>query len=304
VSGETEKCPPADRELADLKAAPAGAEGSDEQERRTESPLLSVRHLTKTYGAVRALDDVSLDVFENEVLGVVGDNGAGKSTFISLLAGYVHPSGGELFFRGRQVHVTSPATSRQQLGIEVIYQDLALASDLTVWQNLYLGQELHRHHILLDRPAMRAQSNKILVSLGTKIHADDPVEALSGGERQLVAVARALLFDRDILLMDEPTAAVSAAKADDVLRLIEKLKERGKTVVLISHRLEDVLRVCDRVVVFVTGRLAYVRSTIGLDVGSLAHMMFQRTIGQADDAAAGSGASADTTRAEGPVDVR
>lgn len=254
-----------------------------EQERRTESPLLSVRHLGKTYGAVRALDDVSLDVFENEVLGVVGDNGAGKSTFISLLAGYVRPSGGEMFLRGQRVHVTSPAASRQQLGIEVIYQDLALASDLTVWENLYLGQELHRYRILLDRTAMRARSNELLVSLGTKIHAGDLIEALSGGERQLVAVARALLFDRDILLMDEPTAAVSAAKADDVLRLIEELKGRGKTVVLISHRLEDVLRVCDRVAVFVTGRLAHVESTAGLDVGSLAHLMFQRTVASTDD---------------------
>jgi simple sugar transport system ATP-binding protein len=146
--------------------------------------------------------------------------------------------------------------------------------------------------------------NKILVSLSTKIHANDPVEALSGGERQLVAVARALLFDRDILLMDEPTAAVSAAKADDVLRLIEELKERGKTVVLISHRLEDVLGVCDRVVVFVTGRLAYVRSIVGLDIGSLAHMMFQRTNGQAEGGAPNSRASADATRTERPVDVR
>ena len=241
---------------------------------RTESVLLSVRHLTKTYGAVRAVDDVSLDVVDNEVLGIVGDNGAGKSTFISLLIGAEPMTTGETYFRGRRVHVSSPAVSRRELDIEVIFQDLAMAPDLTVWENLYLGQELHRHRILLDRKTMRLRSDAVLQSLDTKIHATDLVSSLSGGERQLTAVARALLFDRSILFMDEPTAAVSAAKADDVLRLIEDLRRRGKTILLISHRLEDVLRVCDRVAIFVNGRLPYVKRAADLDVAGLAHLMF------------------------------
>lgn len=162
--------------------------------------------------------------------------------------------------------------------MEVIFQDLALAPDLTVWENLYLGQELHHHRFFIDRPTMRARADVVLQSLGTKIRSTDLVSALSGGERQLVAVARALLFDRDILLMDEPTAAVSAAKAEDVLRLIEELQKRGKTIILISHRLEDVLRVCDRVAIFVNGRLAYVEPTAALDVGKLAHLMFPTQI--------------------------
>jgi ABC-type sugar transport system ATPase subunit len=250
------------------------------EEVRTESPLLSVRHLTKSYGAVRAVDDVTLDVLEHEVLGIVGDNGAGKSTFISLLIGAEHADSGEIYFHGQSVHVSSPTVSRQALGIEVIFQDLALAPDLTVWENLYLGQELHHHRFFLDRATMRARSDSVLQSLGTKIRATDLVNALSGGERQLTAVARALLFDRDILLMDEPTAAVSAAKAEDVLQLIEKLKSRGKTIVLISHRLEDVLRVCGRVAIFVNGRLVYVKPASELDVGKLAHLMFETKIGE------------------------
>jgi len=245
---------------------------------RTEGPVLSVRHLTKSYGAVRAVDDVTLDVFENEVLGIVGDNGAGKSTFISLLMGAEHQDSGDVYFRGKKVHISSPIVSRQELGIEVIFQDLALAPDLTVWENVYLGQELHHHLIFLDRPKMRARTDDVLRSLGTHIKATDIVSSLSGGERQLAAVARAVLFDRPILLMDEPTAAVSAAKAEDVLVLIEHLKSRGKTVVLVSHRLEDVIRVCDRIAVFVNSRLGYIVPAAEVDIGRLAHLMFETKV--------------------------
>lgn len=242
------------------------------------SALLSVRHLTKSYGPVRAVDDVSLDVFENEIIGIVGDNGAGKSTFISCLIGYDHSDAGEVYFRGERVNLSSPAVARKALGVEVIFQDLALAPDLTVWQNLYLGQELRRGRFFLDRATMRSRSDAVLQSLGTKIRATDFVGALSGGERQMTAVARALLFDRDILFMDEPTAAVSAEKAEDVLNLIMTLKARGKTILLISHRLEDVLRVSDRIAIFVNGQLPYVEPASELDVEKLAHLMFQTNI--------------------------
>lgn len=248
---------------------------------RTESVVLSVRHLTKTYGAVRAVDDVSLDLLENEVLGIVGDNGAGKSTFLSLLNGAEHADSGEIRFRGRIVHVSSPIVSREALDMEMIYQDLALVPDLTVWENMYLGQELRRHGLFLDRATMRARATSVLQSLGTKIRATELVGALSGGERQLVAVARALLFNRDIVLMDEPTAAVSAAKAEDVLQLIEQLQSQGKTIILISHRLEDVLRVCDRIAVFVNGHLAHLRAASELNLVGLAQLMFETKIKEA-----------------------
>lgn len=236
--------------------------------------MLSVRHLTKSFGPVVALDDVTLDVTLNEVLGVVGDNGAGKSTFLSLLTGYLQPDSGELWYRGRKVVVSSPSLSRRELSMEMIYQDPAVAPDLTVWQNLFLGQEARKARFFLDSASMRRRTTEVLESMDTKIRATDLVSALSGGERQLVAVARALLFDREVILMDEPTAAVSAAKAEYVLRLVESLRSDGKTVLLISHRLEDVLRVCDRVAVFVTGRLAHLLPTGGLDVSGLAHLMF------------------------------
>lgn len=277
----TEPPGPLEPIAAEAPAVISGTQaGQAEQavEVRTEGPVLSVRHLTKSYGAVRAVDDVTLDVFENEVLGIVGDNGAGKSTFISLLMGAEHQDSGDVYFRGKKVHISSPIVSRQELGIEVIFQDLALAPDLTVWENAYLGQELHHHLIFLDRPKMRARTDDVLRSLGTHIKATDIVSSLSGGERQLAAVARAVLFDRPILLMDEPTAAVSAAKAEDVLVLIEHLKSRGKTVVLVSHRLEDVIRVCDRIAVFVNSRLGYIVPAAEVDIGRLAHLMFETKV--------------------------
>lgn len=241
----------------------------------TESiPVLSARRIVKRFGAVTALDDVTLDIYQNEVLGIVGDNGAGKSTFLSLLSGYHHPDSGEFYYRGRRVRITSPARSRRELGIEMVYQDLAMAPDLTVWQNLYLGEERRRWRVLLDRSGMRAQARDVLQRMNTKIAPGDLVSELSGGERQVVAVARGVLFDRDIILLDEPTAAVSAAKADDVLDSIRSLHAHGKTVILISHRLEDVLAVCTRIAVFVTGRLAHLVDNDGVAVEDLIHLMF------------------------------
>jgi ABC-type sugar transport system ATPase subunit len=244
------------------------------------TPVLSSRRIVKRFGAVTAIDDVTLDIYQNEVLGIVGDNGAGKSTFLSLLSGYHHPDSGEFYYRGRRVRITSPARSRRELGIEMVYQDLAMAPDLTVWQNLYLGEERRRWRVLLDRSAMRTQARDVLQRMNTKITPDDVVSELSGGERQVVAVARGVLFDRDIILLDEPTAAVSAAKADDVLDTIRNLHANGKTVILISHRLEDVLAVCTRIAVFVTGRLAHLVDNDGLAVEDLIHLMFGARTGR------------------------
>jgi ABC-type sugar transport system ATPase subunit len=244
------------------------------------TPVLSARRIVKRFGAVTAIDDVTLDIYQNEVLGIVGDNGAGKSTFLSLLSGYHHPDSGEFYYRGRRVRITSPARSRRELGIEMVYQDLAMAPDLTVWQNLYLGEERRRWRVLLDRSAMRTKARDVLQRMNTKITPDDVVSELSGGERQVVAVARGVLFDRDIILLDEPTAAVSAAKADDVLDTIRNLHANGKTVILISHRLEDVLAVCTRIAVFVTGRLAHLVDNDGLAVEDLIHLMFGARTGR------------------------
>lgn len=244
------------------------------------SPVLSAHRIVKRFGPVTAIDDVTLDIYENEVLGIVGDNGAGKSTFLSLLSGYHHPDSGQFYYRGKPVRITSPARSRRELGIEMVYQDLAMAPDLAVWQNLYLGEEKKRWGVLLDRSGMRAQAREVLQRMHTKITPDDLVGELSGGERQIVAVARGVLFDRDVILLDEPTAAVSAAKAGEVLGTIRDLHAHGKTVILISHRLEDVLAVCTRIAVFVTGRLAHVVDNDGLTIEDLFHLMFGTRAGQ------------------------
>lgn len=246
-----------------------------------QPPVLSVRRLVKRFGAVTAIDDVTLDIYPGEVLGIVGDNGAGKSTFLSLLSGYHHPDSGEFRYRGRPVRITSPAQSRRDLGIEMVYQDLAMSPDLTVWQNLFLGEERKRWRLFLDRGGMRSQAREVLENMRTKIRPDDLASDLSGGERQLVAVARGLLFNRDIILLDEPTAAVSIAKANDVLDTIRDLHAHGKTVILISHRLEDVLAVCTRIAVFMTGRLEHVVPNEGLTVADLIHLMFGSRAGRA-----------------------
>jgi ABC-type sugar transport system ATPase subunit len=243
----------------------------------TDAPLLAAHGILKRFGNVTALRGVDLEIRENDVLGIVGDNGAGKSTFLALLTGYHHPDAGELRYRGRPVRPSSPAQTRRRLGIEMVYQDLAVAPDLTVWENMFLGEELKRLGAVLNRGAMRKRAAEVLAEMNTKINPSWLVSELSGGERQLVAIARGLLFDRDIILLDEPTAAVSVAKATDVLQTIRDLHGRGKTVVLISHRLEDVLAVCTRVAVFVGGRVEHDVAADGLAMGDLIHMMFGRT---------------------------
>lgn len=240
----------------------------------TAEPLLSARSLVKTFGPVRAVDGVSLDVYRREVLGIIGDNGAGKSTFLSLLTGFHHPDSGRILYRGQQVTVGSPRVARNALKIEMIYQKLELAPDLTVAENLFLGEEVRRFGIFADRRFMRRRSAEVLRGLNLKISPDDILGELSGGEQQAVAIGRALLFDRQIVIMDEPTAAISVQKVQDVLALIEGLRAAGKSVLMVSHRLEDLLAVCDRIAVFYHGTIRRVMANQGLSVADLVHAMF------------------------------
>ncbi len=238
------------------------------------APLLSARSLVKTFGPVRAVDGVSLDVYPQEVVGIIGDNGAGKSTFLSLLTGFHHPDSGQIVYRGRQVAVASPRIARNALKIEMIYQKLELAPDLTVWENLFLGEELRRYGVFADRGGMRRRAGQVLSELGLKISANDLLGELSGGEQQAVAIGRALLFDRQIIIMDEPTAAISVQKVQDVLALIRRLRDAGKSILMVSHRLEDLLAVCDRIAVFYHGTIRRVMPNQGLGVSDLVHAMF------------------------------
>jgi ABC-type sugar transport system ATPase subunit len=237
-------------------------------------PLLSVHNLVKTFGPVRAVDGVSLDIFPAEVVGVVGDNGAGKSTFLSLLAGFYRPDSGNFKYRGRPVTITSPRTSRDSLGIEMVYQNLELAPDLTATENLFLGEEPKVLGLFADRRSMWRRAAGVLERLNTKVSPRDLVGELSGGEKQSVAIGRALLFERSIVILDEPTAAISVQKVEEVLSLIRRLKSIGKAVLFVSHRLEDVLKVSDRIVVFYQGKIRKVMKNEGLTVSDLIHEMF------------------------------
>ncbi|MEH0935067.1 ATP-binding cassette domain-containing protein [Micromonospora psammae] len=219
----------------------------------SETPVLAMSGISKRFGAVQALSDVSLEVRPGEVVALVGDNGAGKSTLIKVIAGVNPADTGEIRWTGRQVQIGRPADA-SALGIATVYQDLALCDNLDVVANLYLGRELTRAG-LLDEIGMERRARELLTSLSVKIPSVRvPVAALSGGQRQSVAIARSLLGEPRLVLLDEPTAALGVAQTAEVLDLIERLKKRGLGVLLISHNLADVKAVADRVVVLRLGR--------------------------------------------------
>ncbi len=221
-------------------------------------PLLEARGVSKYFGAVTALRDVNIQIYAGEVLGVVGDNGAGKSTFMKVLSGLHPPSEGTLLFDGREVKFNSPKESRD-LGIEMVYQDLALAGNLNIAENIYLGREPKRSILggllkLSDHKAGLRMAQEHLDSL--KIHVKSVsqlVEELSGGQRQAVAIARSTAFEARVVIMDEPTAALAVKEVGKVLDLIIGLKERSIAVVIISHRMDDIFYVCDRVMALYHG---------------------------------------------------
>jgi len=214
--------------------------------------LLSLRGITKTFGAVAALTDVDLDVAAGEVVAVVGDNGAGKSTLVKVLSGVHPPDAGTITFESQAVTVPSPAAA-QQLGIATVFQDLALCENLNVIENLFLGRELRA--LRLNDVAMEVRSRELLEQLSAKIPTVRvPVAALSGGQRQTVAIARSLLGDPKVVILDEPTAALGVAQTAEVLNLIDRLRERGHGVIMVSHNMPDVLAVADTVAVLRLGR--------------------------------------------------
>ncbi|SDG29381.1 monosaccharide ABC transporter ATP-binding protein, CUT2 family [Microbacterium sp. 77mftsu3.1] len=221
--------------------------------RRTGDHVLSMRGIDKRFGAVRALNGVDFRVREGEVVALVGDNGAGKSTLVKVLAG-VHPAdAGTIELDGELVQLSSPADA-QDLGIATVFQDLALCENLDVVANLWLGRELIERG-RLDEVGMEERTWMLLRELAAKVPSVRvPVSTLSGGQRQTVAIARSLIGEPRIVILDEPTAALGVAQTAEVLNLIERLRDRGHGVVLISHNLTDVLAVADRIVVLRLGR--------------------------------------------------
>ena len=220
------------------------------------TPLLELTGIGKSFGAVRALDGMDLAIGPAEVVGLMGDNGAGKSTLTKIIAGNFPPSQGEIRLEGAPVAFDRPADARNA-GIEVMYQDLAIAENLTAAANVFLGRELHRRFgplRVLDHRAMNRRAAELFRELKSETRAEDIVREMSGGQRQAVAIARTRLAKSKLVLMDEPTAAISVRQVAEVLELIRRLRDSGTAVMLISHRMPDVFSVCDRVVVMRRGR--------------------------------------------------
>jgi D-xylose transport system ATP-binding protein len=220
----------------------------------TRTPVIEVKGISKRFGQVQALKDVDFEVHEGEVVGLVGDNGAGKSTLIKILAGTHQPDTGHYYFGGREVHVRTPRDATQ-LGIATVYQDLALCDNLDVVDNLFLGREELGRLPVLSEERMEQRSREVLHDLAVKIpHVRTAVASLSGGQRQSVAVARSVMWNAKVVLLDEPTAALGVAQTRQVLDLILRLRNQGLGVVVISHNMADVFEVCDRIVVLRLGR--------------------------------------------------
>ena len=225
---------------------------NDDATVRRGEPVLSLRGISKNFGAVSALTGIHLDVHAGEVVALVGDNGAGKSTLIKILAGVHQPSAGSITFDGREVTLDSPAKALD-LGIATVFQDLALCENLDVVANIHLGRE--KGPWKLDEVEMEVRAWTLLNELSARIPSvRDVVASLSGGQRQTVAIARSLLLDPKLIMLDEPTAALGVAQTAEVLNLIERVRDRGHAVLMISHNMEDVRAVADRVVVLRLGR--------------------------------------------------
>ncbi len=217
--------------------------------------LLQLRSITKNFGAIHALQGVDIDVAPGEAVGLMGDNGAGKSTLMKIVAGNFLPTSGEIKIEGNSVEFHKPIDAREA-GIEIVYQDLALCDNLTAGANVFLGRELKKKagpFSMLDHTAMYERAAELFTELKSETRPRDLVRQMSGGQRQAVAIARTRLSDPKLVLMDEPTAAISVRQVKEVLALIHRLKDTGHAVILVSHRMPDVFEVCDRVAVLRRG---------------------------------------------------
>jgi ABC-type sugar transport system ATPase subunit len=245
---------------------------------QTLVPLIEMRGISRAFGGVTALQDVDLSVYRNEVVALLGDNGAGKSTLIKILAGAISADTGEIRVGGRTVSIGSPRDAKD-LGIETVYQDLALCDNLDVPTNLFLGRELMRPILgpllrIFDRMRMAGETRDLLGRLKIELGSlQTPVRNLSGGQRQSIAIAKSVYFNAKLIIMDEPTAALGVRQTEKVLGLVRELKQSGLAIVYISHILEDVFRVADRMVVLKNGRKIGERLTAKTNRDEIVRMM-------------------------------
>jgi ABC-type sugar transport system ATPase subunit len=255
-------------------------------------PIVEMRNIKKNFGGVQALQGVDLVLHHNEVLGLVGDNAAGKSTLMKILSGAYIPDEGEIFIEGKKVHIANPWNARQQ-GIEMVYQDLALADNLDVAANVFMGREAASVKLgpmsIMDEHYMGQETQRLLNRLKIDISSVRlKVESLSGGQRQAVAIARATAFNNKVTIMDEPTAALSVAAIDKVLDLVRELKAQGSSIIIISHRLEDIYKVSDRMMVLRHGRKVCDTPVAG-DIDDFRERVVAYIVGARDDFAEGVG---------------
>jgi len=230
---------------------------------KAEFPCLEVQGISKRFGGIQALDDASLTVFPREIVGLVGANGAGKSTLVNILAGVTRADEGRVLVDNAPVEINDPIDARR-LGIEIVYQNLALIETLDISSNIHLGRELVQRPRLfqwLNESNMQAQAKELLSGIGLDLNPKLRVRNLSGGQRQAVALARAIFFQAKIVLLDEPTAALGIAETLATLEIIEQFRDHGLGVMVVSHNLEDIFRITDRIVVMRAGRVVGVRTT-------------------------------------------
>jgi D-xylose transport system ATP-binding protein len=220
------------------------------------TPLLSLKGINKSFGPVHVLKDVHLDIYPGQVTALVGDNGAGKSTLIKCIAGIYTPESGEVIFEGNKVTIDGPRAATS-LGIEIVYQDLALCDNLDIVHNMFLGRE-EKTGITLNETSMESLARKTLDGLNVRTVKSirQTVSSLSGGQRQTVAIARAVLWNSKVVVLDEPTAALGVAQTEQVLNLVRRLADKGLAVVLISHNLNDIFQVADNIAALYLGNMA------------------------------------------------
>jgi simple sugar transport system ATP-binding protein len=240
----------------------------------SETPLVEMKNIYKSFGAVKALQDVHFEVMPAEIIGLVGDNAAGKSTLMKVLSGAYIADQGEILIDGKEVFISNPVDSRA-LGIEMLYQNFALAGNINIYQNIFLGRELTKSYLggvinLLDKKTMAERSYELISRLKIDVHqVTKRVKELSGGQQQSVAIARVIAFNARLIIMDEPTANLGIKEVGRLLDLIRRLKDQGVSVIFISHRLDDIFSVGDRVIVLKRGKrigMRYIKETTEKEV--------------------------------------
>ena len=256
------------------------------------SPVLEARHIKRHFGAVVALADASMTLYPREVVGLVGDNGAGKSTLLKILSGILAPSDGEIAIDGRPVTLKR-AQDAMDAGIETVYQDLALVDTMSAYQNVYLGREqlsknpIARLFNLVDDKEMRARAREVLDSLKVKVPSINvSVKGMSGGQRQCLAIARALLWGRRIVILDEPTAALGVRETGQVLEVIAGLREQDVSVIIVSHNMQQLMTVADRITVMRLGRSIATRTVKQTDVSEIVGLITGAVPGDSPEARA------------------